>query len=936
MLCETTRVKTRRDLGHINCGDLEGPRRARSAAPANARGATALAGGRLVRGLRSTSAEVSALAPLVGNRAIVRLLARQPNTDPPAATTQTTWQNRDLARRIDQLRKLDNAGLTRARERLGAQPSMSDPARAPREGWYVQELRAIEWVSAERGLPVVPTATASEDPMELERFAAKVGSFKQAKATSLYFNPQLADDPHWTGRRTALEHRADQFIAEFESQARQNAEALLKESLVSIKKVLESYGLPADHVVSEAGEHSTKDVIASTMRLAHLGDWATTYKRKADVRLRFAAAVLEVKAKQDTVRTLKGQIQLWEGKIQHPQDISPYSDETPESLQAKVVQLRPQLVAAQNELATTWIEAERQDEVFAAYRTGEDLDELSFSDLEHMIDLGRPDEGDANMAAVLGELVPKVANIKEAWPWIHQKKVSPLTLPPIIEMTRRYMFVAPGSFTAAVLNDAVEDANSKGFVRWLIEAVLLALSVLAAIPSGGASLVLPAAAASVMYGVYSAMDEYVKYGRGQAFANTAIDRARSLSDQEPSLTGFVVSLIGAGLDAIPLAHAFGEAVALRRAVMAGEDATEVVARLNKLGSDHNLGNIGSDVERTAKADQAAAEAATKPPAPQPPGTPKPKAAEPPKPKATEPPKPKPPEPPKAKPPDAEPAGAKGAGKEAGKPPKAGDEREVAGGARVRYRAGGRRTLCINPCAELDHLGLSDDEIDNALRYLGTVPGVDTRAFVETLAAFKGTDDIPIIQSMVRSLSRSKDAASAAASAADLLDRIAHLRQIEGYKFNLSELAAAHARGDAILAHGPLQTPEFVEDIQWGGRPVGEWKMDNGRLSFPNRRPLSQHRLPPQLESLDFVIVENERGSGLRLIMGRNHSGLSGGKAYVFAAGEFRFSSTGELVAITRMSGHYRPALQNLERAREFLRQHNMLSPRGVELIEAVP
>jgi hypothetical protein len=302
----------------------------------------------------------------------------------------------------------------------------------------------------------------------------------------------------------------------------------------------------------------------------------------------------------------------------------------------------------------------------------------------------------------------------------------------------------------------------------------------------------------------------------------------------------------------------------------------------------------------------------------------------------EPPKPQLPEPPKAKPPDAEPAEAGGAAKGAGKPLKAGDEREVAGGARVRYGAGGRRTLCINPCAELDHLGLSDDEIDGALRYLGTVPDVDTRDFVETLAAFKGADDIPTIQSMVRALSRSTDAASGAASAADLLDRITHLRQIEDYQFNLSELAAAHARGDAILAHGPIQTPEFLEDIQWGGRPVGEWRLDNGQLSFPNRRPLSQHRLPPQLESLDFVIVENESGSGLRLIMGRNHSGLSGGKAYVFAAGEFRFAGNGELVAITRLSGHYRPAVRNLERAREFLRQHHMLSPRGVELMEAVP
>jgi hypothetical protein len=277
-------------------------------------------------------------------------------------------------------------------------------------------------------------------------------------------------------------------------------------------------------------------------------------------------------------------------------------------------------------------------------------------------------------------------------------------------------------------------------------------------------------------------------------------------------------------------------------------------------------------------------------------------------------------------------------KDAGKAGRAADEvtatRDVAGGARVRYRADGRRTLCINPCAELDHLALSDDVIDGALRNLTRVPGVDTKDLVETLAAFKGVDDVPVVKRMVESLSRGGDEA---ASAADLLDRITHLRQIENYQFKLSELAAAHARGDAILAHGPIQTPVFLEDIPWGeGTTAGQWELHSGQLAFPGRPSLSQHRLKPELQSLDFVILENERGGPARLILGRNHSGLSGGKPFVYAAGELRFSPTGELLGITRLSGHYRPALHNLERARDFLRDHNMLSPRGVGLIEAVP
>ena len=271
------------------------------------------------------------------------------------------------------------------------------------------------------------------------------------------------------------------------------------------------------------------------------------------------------------------------------------------------------------------------------------------------------------------------------------------------------------------------------------------------------------------------------------------------------------------------------------------------------------------------------------------------------------------------------------GGEAGRAGRAAGEvtREVPNGARIRYQADGRRTLCINPCADLDHLGLADNIIDGAL---GNLRPEQTKEFIETLAHFKAADEVPIIQKMVKSLA---EGGEEAAHAAELLERIGNLRRFEGFEFKLADLAAAHRRGDAVLHHGPIQTPEFLEDMKWGDTKIESWEMHSGQLSFPGRPPLSEHKLPPRLEKLDFVILEAENGTK-RLVLGRNHSGLSGGRGWVYAAGEFQFSATGELIAITRASGHYQPAVRNLERAREFLRDHNMLSPRGVALVEAVP
>jgi hypothetical protein len=274
------------------------------------------------------------------------------------------------------------------------------------------------------------------------------------------------------------------------------------------------------------------------------------------------------------------------------------------------------------------------------------------------------------------------------------------------------------------------------------------------------------------------------------------------------------------------------------------------------------------------------------------------------------------------------------GRELGAAGKVGDEvavtRDLENGARLRYRADGRRMLCINPCAELGHLSLSDDIIDAAVAKL---PSGQTRELVETLAAFKKTEEIPVIESLVTKLSRGGDEAK---DATDLLERISDLRKIEGYEFKLEELEAAHARGDAILAHGPLQTPEFLEDMDWGGK-VGQWGLEDGQLTFPGRsRSLAEHKLPEKFQTLDFVIIENEKGGPAKLVVGHYHSGLSGGRPFVYAAGEMKFSSTGELLKMTRLSGHYRPAVENLERAREFLRSRGLLSPRGVELVQAIP
>lgn len=69
---------------------------------------------------------------------------------------------------------------------------------------------------------------------------------------------------------------------------------------------------------------------------------------------------------------------------------------------------------------------------------------------------------------------------------IKNGEVSPLSLSPVVAMTRANMFVPPGSVRAAVVSDMMADAkDGESSVVMLLS---FALALVTMVPSGGASL----------------------------------------------------------------------------------------------------------------------------------------------------------------------------------------------------------------------------------------------------------------------------------------------------------------------------------------------------------------------------------------------------------------------------------------------------------------
>jgi hypothetical protein len=252
-----------------------------------------------------------------------------------------------------------------------------------------------------------------------------------------------------------------------------------------------------------------------------------------------------------------------------------------------------------------------------------------------------------------------------------------------------------------------------------------------------------------------------------------------------------------------------------------------------------------------------------------------------------------------------------------------ETRRLGDGHEIKVLGDGRIFLCTDPCTEITNLGA------DLARFQSLVDaGLDSHRLVRALKNFsagEGGATLDEVMNALRALHARGGAqrttvntlldeleagGARAADASTFLDRVTRIRTVEGVEFTLDELYAAYRRGDAILDHGPLQTPEF---------PDKPHRLEGNRFILeesPTGNPAKQ--ITKQWNrTVDFVIVD-EGGGNLRIILGRNHSGLSSGAPSVYGAGELLLDKRGYVQAITNRSGHYLPSTENLQRAKQWL------------------
>jgi hypothetical protein len=543
-----------------------------------------------------------------------------PRPPPPEALKRATPENRQLAELIDTLDTLDDAGLRKVREQTAF--AAVAPGGGKEQPAQELKLEALEFLAARRRIaPLSLKSTSSATARRLHvrtliqegltdpKLKAQTGgSFEKALGAFTHtkeIEPDIA----------FFEKQAESFGKEFKAQARLTADRMLDGSLKAMGGLLASYGLPgnstlfaAERVYRGASLDAEADAV---VRLAAKGKDVDAPGRPAH-RKDLALAVKNLKNQQLLVAAAQKRLNLAVNE-------APVSGKGPQW--DRVKEAKQDADQTRADLNRYWIEAEREHPILAAYRRGENIEKVDLGTLDK-------DVVQNEMKAVLLQVIPKIVDIIKVKHLIKLGPaghgISPLALAPVVALTKANMFIPDGSLRAGIVKDLVDEAADTE-PAW-VKVAAVALAIVTLVPSGGSSLGILAGVAGASFAAYSAAAAWREYDVHRSLANTDLDLARSLSTEEPSLTGFAVSLVSLGLEAVPLVHAFNTARKIKALMNEGKNVDELVLELNRVGerSPAKVKKLGDEARAEAEAAnrqeaRAAAHAPPKAPhAPEPP------------------------------------------------------------------------------------------------------------------------------------------------------------------------------------------------------------------------------------------------------------------------------------------------------------------------------
>jgi len=192
-------------------------------------------------------------------------------------------------------------------------------------------------------------------------------------------------------------------------------------------------------------------------------------------------------------------------------------------------------------------------------------------------------------ATIIGkQITDKKKDIKETQDNLDAGKLSVWSLPNLIAGTKSKLSMAPGSLDAKIIDEYKSDKDTDELIKKTALAALgAALGIISAVATGGGSLVVAAGAAAggAVISTSQLLESVQNYQVMSAAANTDMDKAKSVSQSDPSLFWVGVDLIAAGMDVAAAGYAFKAMAGPIHAAIEAKIAAKAVAAGGKVGQD---------------------------------------------------------------------------------------------------------------------------------------------------------------------------------------------------------------------------------------------------------------------------------------------------------------------------------------------------------------
>ena len=374
---------------------------------------------------------------------------------------------------------------------------------------------------------------------------------------------------------TLISADVKEFLAEFEKVANDKMYEALGESQARVEGEAHRYGISPGELFSGPELHTTIGTVRSPADVVREGNVqrldAARWSAAAGERKKMIAAAVEIKRRKVWIHDLEEQLHSARnpsGPYFVPRPRSPLDFE-------REARARDRLDAAKHAFDEFLHKQEVEFPILAAFAHDD-------GDLSKLTDA----KGADVKAVILDQVNDKLRNIYETRDNMRSGKITPWTIPFVVEGTKRFMKIEKGSMINRVVDDYYaqkkEEIEDKKAWWKAISILSLALGLLALIPTPLSPFL---AAGSAILGAAVAYHDLQDYMVESAASGTDFDKARAISQEDPSLFWLAVELVGTVLDLGAAVKGFRTVSGLRRAVIAGEEgaAAALATEAGKFG-----------------------------------------------------------------------------------------------------------------------------------------------------------------------------------------------------------------------------------------------------------------------------------------------------------------------------------------------------------------